>query len=59
MENSVRFKPSTVNVVVERNMDFILMCLRQSDEGTKTLVSQGNLNVSWGILVPSGNLDVC
>jgi hypothetical protein len=26
--------------------------LRWSDEGTKTLVSRGNLDMSWGTLVP-------
>jgi hypothetical protein len=34
------------------NVDFILTCLRWSDEGTKTLVSRGNLYMSWGTLAP-------
>jgi hypothetical protein len=44
--------------LIAGNVDFILMCLRWSDEGTKTLVSQGNLDIYWGALVPGGNLDV-
>jgi hypothetical protein len=38
--------------LVEGNVDFILTCLRWLDEVTKTLVSQGNLDISWGALVP-------
>jgi hypothetical protein len=38
--------------LVEGNVDFILTCIRRSDEGTKTLVSRGNLNMSWGTLAP-------
>jgi hypothetical protein len=36
--------------LVGGNVDFILTCLRLSDEGTKTLVSRGNLDMSWGAL---------
>jgi hypothetical protein len=38
--------------LVGGNVDFILTCLRQSGEGTKTLVSGGNLDMSWGTLAP-------
>jgi hypothetical protein len=40
------------------NVDFILTCLIWSDEGTKTLVSRGNLDMSCETLVPRGNLDM-
>jgi hypothetical protein len=33
------------------NVDFILTCLIWSDEGTKTLVSRGNLDMSGETLV--------
>jgi hypothetical protein len=39
-------------ILVGGNVDFILTCLRQSDEGTKTLASRGNLDMSWGTLAP-------
>jgi hypothetical protein len=38
--------------LVGGNVDFILTCLRWLDEGKKALASQGNLNMSWGTLVP-------
>jgi hypothetical protein len=38
--------------LVGGNVDFILTCFRWSDEGTKTLVSQGNLDISCETLVP-------
>jgi hypothetical protein len=38
--------------IVGGNVDFILTCLKRSNEGTKTLVSQGNLDMSWGTLAP-------
>jgi hypothetical protein len=34
------------------NVDFILTCLRWLDEGTKTSVSRGNLDMSCETLVP-------
>jgi hypothetical protein len=49
----VRHSPQRVQCgLVGENVDFILACLRWLNEGTKTLVSRGNLDMSWGTLVP-------
>jgi hypothetical protein len=42
--------------LVGENVDFILTCLRWSDEGTKTLVSRGNLDMSWWFLGDIGSI---